>query len=306
MDRARIERLQVGGVLAVLAVPLAVFFYLREHPTLDALVQIPTKHFYVVSAAALSALALAVLVGIASVRSRQPRTFFLAAAFLVIAGIFATHGLATPGVVVHGFHKSISVSARLSLLLGGLFFALSAIEPPAMIGRFVGRCHGRLFAGVLVALALYVGGNLAYPALLDWVPTGSGTGSARTPSHEASPGSGHSGPASQASYGGATGYADYSSTGDPYGGCGPGSYGSPAGAVPASVAGSAASGPGAADWLGYGMAIVAAGALLFAAWRYYRVFSLARLPAAEALSVGLILLAESQVSMTFGETWRLS
>jgi putative nucleotidyltransferase with HDIG domain len=92
---------------------------------------------------------------------------------------------------------------------------------------------------VVGVLALYVGGNLVYPPLLDWVPLASGT--------------------------------------DP-----------------------------ATAWLGYWMGLIAIGTMLFAAWRYYRVFSLSRLPAAAALSAGLVLLAQSQVSMALGETWHLS
>jgi HD-GYP domain-containing protein (c-di-GMP phosphodiesterase class II) len=290
MDRERIERLQVGVGVTALSLPLGLFFYLQRRPELDRLVQVPKEHFYVVSATALLALALAVAVGVASVRSRQPRTLFLAAAFLTIAGVFATHGLTSPGVIVHGFHKSILVSARLSLVLGGLLFALSAIEPSAAIGRWIGRHHGRLLGGVLVLLACYVGGNLARPTLLDWVPLGAS--SSRTqPQPSSEPvtyGGGHSDHygaviAPVATDPGGTGYTTaVASDGDSSG---------------LAVA---------ADWLGYVLAAIAIASLLFAAWRYFRVFSLSRLPAAATLSVGLVLLAQSQVSMMLGETWRLS
>jgi HD-GYP domain-containing protein (c-di-GMP phosphodiesterase class II) len=289
MDRERIERLQVGVGLVVLSLPLGLFFYLAQRPSLDRLIQVPTQHFYVVSATALLALALAVAVGVASVRSRQPRTLFMAAAFLTIAGVFATHGLTTPGVIVHGFHKSILVSARLSLVLGGVLFALSAVEPPASIGRWIGRHHGRLLGGLLVVLACYVGGSLARPTLLDWVPLGASSSRAQPPV-----------PGEAIAYGGT--HVEHvaqtvSVAPDP----GSGGVGEQASSGDDSR-GLAIT----ADWLGNLLGAIAIVSLLFAAWRYFRVFSLSRLPAAVALSIGLVLLAQSQVSMMLGETWRLS
>src|SRR5262249_22026103 len=96
MTRQLRERGQLA-VTALLLAPTALFFYLLHHPELDRIYQIPVPHFYIVSATSLAALILAIVVGIASVRSRAPRTFFVAAGFLAIAGIFSVHGLSTPG-----------------------------------------------------------------------------------------------------------------------------------------------------------------------------------------------------------------
>jgi hypothetical protein len=58
--------------------------------------------------------------------------------------------------------------------------------------------------------------------------------------------------------------------------------------------------------LSYSMAIAAGLFLLVATWRYRRIFALSLLPATGAMAVGMLLLAESQVSMTLGTTWRAS
>jgi HD-GYP domain-containing protein (c-di-GMP phosphodiesterase class II) len=304
MDRERIERLQVGAVLTVLTLPVGFFLYLRERPAIDPIFQVPTQHFYVVSAISLLALALAIAVGLASVRARQPRTFFMAAAFLMIAGIFATHGLTTSGVIVHGFHRTIVVSARLSLVLGGLMFALSAIEPSRAVGRWIGRHHGRLIGALLVGLALYIGANLVHPSLLDGVPIGVTNRRSRPEA---------SAPPTTASDSGQVGSGGAAVEGDHQGGftghdvsttSGPGQAGdaTPDGATDWHAIWSWWKD----DWLGNGLAAIAMATLLFASWRYYRVFSLSRLPAAAAMSVGLFFLAQSQITMLFGETWRLS
>ncbi len=58
--------------------------------------------------------------------------------------------------------------------------------------------------------------------------------------------------------------------------------------------------------LNYGMGIVSGLFLLVAAWRYQRIFTLSLLSATGAMAAGMLLLAQSQVSMTLGANWRIS
>ena len=58
---------------------------------------------------------------------RDARVVFLSLAFLGIAGIFAVHGLTTPGALVHGANPWIGFAARFSMLVGAIFFALSTV-----------------------------------------------------------------------------------------------------------------------------------------------------------------------------------
>ncbi len=172
MARQLGERKQLV-VTALLLAPLALFFVLRHNPSLDRSYRIPVEHFYVVSATSLAALTLAIIVGIASVRSRAPRTFLVAAGFLAIAGIFSVHGLSTPGaqMLIKEPHHSIAISARLSLLIGGLCSVLSTLNLPARFDRFIARNHGRLVGGTILIVAVYIGANLMFPSLLDFIPT---------------------------------------------------------------------------------------------------------------------------------------
>lgn len=266
-------------VAALLLAPTALFFYLRHNPDLDRTYQIPAKHFSIVSATSLAALTLAIVVGLASVRSRAPRTFVVAG-FLAIAGIFSVHGLSTPGehMFIKEPHHSIAISARLSLLIGGLCFFLSTLSLPARVDRFIAGNHGRLLAGAILFVVLYIGANLAFPSLLDFVPTGQAT-SAPAPS-KTSPSEGYSGMSGM------------------YGG-----YGATATAAPPPPGGRFALD---GQSLSYAMGIVSGLCLLVAAWRYRQIFTISLLPATGAMAVGMLLLAESQVSMTLGTTWRAS
>jgi HD-GYP domain-containing protein (c-di-GMP phosphodiesterase class II) len=281
MTRRLRERGQLVVTVLLLA-PLALFFWLRHNPDRDRIYQIPVQHFYIVSATALAALILATVVGIASVRSRAPRTFLVAAGFLAIAGIFSVHGLSTPGehMFIKEPHHSIAVSARLSLLVGGLCFFLSTLNLPVRVDRFIARHHGRLVVGAVLLVALYIGANLAFPALLDFIPTGQSAAPAPSKTAQSD---GYSGMASM------------------YGGYGTTTTGASA-APPSPGEQSASDGQS----LNYSMAVAAGLFLLVAAWRYHRIFALSLLPATGAMSVGMLLLAESQVSMTLGTTWRTS
>src|SRR5215211_7946883 len=54
------------------------------------------------------------------------------------------------------------------------------------------------------------------------------------------------------------------------------------------------------------MVFIAIVFLGMAGWRFFRTYAIARTPATGALAAGLLLLAEAQVTMPFGEVRRLS
>lgn len=165
--------LQIG--LAALASPLLVFGLLRWlAPSRDALIIVPTEHFLIVSAACLIALGMAVALSYAALRTREPRTFFLAATYLMIAAPFSVHGLMTPGQTfsMHAFHNSMSVSAQLSLLLGAVAIMFASLPTPHPMQRFIREHFGPLMSGLVLLSFGYIALCLSVPGLLDWMPTG--------------------------------------------------------------------------------------------------------------------------------------
>ncbi|MDQ2682423.1 MAG: HD-GYP domain-containing protein [Chloroflexota bacterium] len=167
------RRLQVA--LLLLAMPIVIFSLLRWFvPDIDPAYVIPREHFLAVSLACIGSAIMAVLLGIAAVRTREPRTFFLAATFITIATVFSVHGLMTPGQTfsMHGFHNSLSVSAQLALFMGAVFILLAALPLPARIRSFVQDQFGPLMTGLILLSIGYVVLCLSVPAVLDWVPTG--------------------------------------------------------------------------------------------------------------------------------------
>jgi HD-GYP domain-containing protein (c-di-GMP phosphodiesterase class II) len=157
------------GVLA-LAAPMVAFAVLRFAPALDPVVMEPDLHFYAVGVTAVAA-ALACALVIASARTlRETRLLFLGLAFFSIAGIFAVHGLQTPGVIADEYYNSVAVSAWLSAAAGSAFVALSAAGTPPAVERAIERNGVTFFAAAVAAVAGYIVLSFVAGTWLDWVP----------------------------------------------------------------------------------------------------------------------------------------
>ena len=159
----------------LLALPIVAFWVVTNGPAgWDPTIAVPAEHFIVVSAAALAAMAMAVVLGIAAAHTREPRTFFLAAAFLLIAGPFSVHGLITPGQTfsAHDFHHSLTISAQLSLFLGAALLMVASRPLPSSLDRTIREQFTALMMGVALLAVGYIVVSLALPGFLDGMPTG--------------------------------------------------------------------------------------------------------------------------------------
>lgn len=114
------------GALAL--VPAVVFVWLRTHQASDPKTVAPDQHFYIVSLAALVCFALAVTGVRAALQMRAPRAYLVSIGFLLMAGFFSVHGLATPGFLLdRQYAVVVGFSARMTLVVGALFLALAAV-----------------------------------------------------------------------------------------------------------------------------------------------------------------------------------
>ncbi len=162
----------IGKVLAVaaLAAPMVLFAVLLAAPRLDPPIMAFTFHFYVVGFTALAA-AIACAIVIASARTlRQTRLLFLGLGFFAIAGIFAVHGLATPGFIADQYYASVSVSAWLSVAAGSAFVAMSVVGLPRRLEQLIERNGRTFFAVTMAAIFTYIALSLTVESWLDWVP----------------------------------------------------------------------------------------------------------------------------------------
>jgi HD-GYP domain-containing protein (c-di-GMP phosphodiesterase class II) len=165
---ARPTPLRSAPALAGLAVllPVGIYAWLRWHPAQDASLAAPVQHFYIVSGVSLLAFALAILLAIAALQIAQYRALFLCLGFMAMGGIFAVHGLSTPGILgdaedLQYADRVVGVSAFLSLFVPALFFAASYT-------RLAGAFERRLpfspagWMIVVLAAALITYGGIAF------------------------------------------------------------------------------------------------------------------------------------------------
>jgi class 3 adenylate cyclase len=149
-------------VLAVVAVaaPIALFAYLIATPSANIDLASPVEHFVITTNVAVLAFFAAVLVARAALQLGQYRTLLVALGFGSIGGIFAVHGLATPGVLLRGDATDalavVALSAQLALLVPAILFAVRYTNA-------VGRLERLVPARSLVAIV--VGGIVAYAAV---------------------------------------------------------------------------------------------------------------------------------------------
>jgi HD-GYP domain-containing protein (c-di-GMP phosphodiesterase class II) len=145
-----------------LVAPLVAFLILRLSPGLDQGFGTKSMHFYVVSGTALAALAACAVIIVATESMRETRLVFLALAFLSIAGIFAVHGLGTPGHIHDEAYSELAVSGWLSVFMGALLIGASVMTLPEKAEEWLKRNGGYVAASVTLGVAAYIG--LAFAA----------------------------------------------------------------------------------------------------------------------------------------------
>ena len=90
------------------AAPGAVFVLMRPEWPLDFEANSPEGHFYIVSVVSLMNVGLGLLASLVAARTQSVRMLLLAMSFVGMAGIFATHGLTTPGFLVDGQYWAVT------------------------------------------------------------------------------------------------------------------------------------------------------------------------------------------------------
>jgi HD-GYP domain-containing protein (c-di-GMP phosphodiesterase class II) len=127
-------------------------------------------HFYAVSGVTLAAaLACVFIIGLTE-SLRETRVLFLGLGFLSIAGIFAVHGLGTPGHFHDEAYSELSISSWLSVLGGAGFIFLSSASLPAGAEQFVKRNGALILGSTAAAIGLYIGLSFAAENWTSFIP----------------------------------------------------------------------------------------------------------------------------------------
>ncbi len=122
-------RLWTIAVATAIAAPLGLLAYLLTPPLSDVRLDDAVQHFAVTTNVSLIAAAVSIAVMRSALDARHWPSVLVALGFMSLAGIFAVHGLATPGVLLRGGLREIAagsviaLSAQLSLGVPAILFA---------------------------------------------------------------------------------------------------------------------------------------------------------------------------------------
>ena len=167
-----------GWAIVIAVASALILFVLAINPVLKLDWEVPQLHFYVVTAVAALAFVLAVVLSIGAAVIRQYSILFLALGFMAMAGFFAVHGLATPGIILppsedYSGTSVLGASAFLSLAAPSVLFALSYTRASAFLERSLSFWPaGGLVVVLVVGLGLYGAISLSQSDIVAAIPVG--------------------------------------------------------------------------------------------------------------------------------------
>ena len=151
----------------VVLLPLLALIWFSLFPQTDAMVSLPLFHFYIVTFTTFSAAVISILLSVTLHDIARMRHYLASVAFAVIGAIFFAHGLPTPGALIDYVHPAVGWSAWLTLLGGGLIFALAALDgphgPPAWVSI------RRVLPAAAIGIGFYFGVAIFFPQILEWI-----------------------------------------------------------------------------------------------------------------------------------------
>ena len=138
----------------------------------------PVGHLQVVTLVSVVCALLAGGVSVVVLKSPNTRLLWLALAFLSMSGLYAVHGLATPGVILAKEYPAvIGFSARLAFVACSAFLAASAVEWKGRVPDAVGRHRGIVLLLTVAALVGYAVVALVWPEIVPaWFAGGAAGG----------------------------------------------------------------------------------------------------------------------------------
>jgi len=154
-----------GGAVAVGIAPVVPLLVAHNHDAFD----VPTFHFYAVSATALVCAAIAVVLGVTGIRRKDRRSASIGAGFTVIAALLAVHGLTTPGFLIDSdYTAAVGVAGALAVPVGGAVILASMVSRPRARGQVRDLIY--LQIGVIAGTLAFGAFSLLLPDAVPNVP----------------------------------------------------------------------------------------------------------------------------------------
>lgn len=138
-------------------------------PSYDVQLALPAHHFYIVSATALVALGISIVVGIIGLRQRNLQVIYVALAFISLAAFFSAHGLATPGFLIDQ-NQVVGVAAQLSVLTMSFWLLVSSLRSDNRFSAWLARRTDVLLAAWTIVIVVAGILALSNPMLAGLLP----------------------------------------------------------------------------------------------------------------------------------------
>lgn len=158
-----------AGPAAAFVLPCLIYLGIRLHPEWDMPLNHPEGHFYIVSFTSVLSAGIALTIGLSAGRLRNIKLIFLALSFLSMGGIFAVHGLSTPGFLMKPSHMP-AVSAQVSVLVSTVWLWMSSLPTDNRLLTGLGKRIGWLVPCWLLVLVLMGAASLTFPHMADTLP----------------------------------------------------------------------------------------------------------------------------------------
>lgn len=139
-------------IILSLVIPISLLILFWLFPESDPMWHQPLLHFYLVTFFTFAAVVVAVFTAVSLSETSRPRHQLLATAFAAMGALFFVHGVTTPQAIIFTANPGIRWAAWLTLFVGGLIFALAALDTPQRPLRL------RSLHIINLALVLFCGG----------------------------------------------------------------------------------------------------------------------------------------------------
>ncbi|HZY45226.1 MAG TPA: HAMP domain-containing sensor histidine kinase [Anaerolineae bacterium] len=146
--------------------PLSILLALRAIPQIDLNLNSPTAHFYIVTAVSFIGIVLAGQAHTLARVSGRAQILFVSLGMFSVTGLLFIHGLATAGALLPEPTPGAGWSARLSLVVGGIFFVLSGTRWPASISLVLVKRYRSIIAAAWIIYAAFFLVVFSFPAQL--------------------------------------------------------------------------------------------------------------------------------------------
>lgn len=153
--------------LLVVLASTAALYVVQTNPHLEETFvwNSPRGHLQVVTLVSVTCALLAGVVSVVVLRSPNPLLLWLALAFLTMSGLYAVHGLATPGIILEREYRAvIGFSGRLAFLVCTAFLAASAVDWKGRVAEAVARQRALILVLTVVTPASPCGGRRSCPS----------------------------------------------------------------------------------------------------------------------------------------------